>query len=113
MFSAARQGKSVYVTRDETGQHILKAQLVPFVVSSIGLSCSEAHDVLRRRRGAWNQDSVIVKDSPGISTEATTALQDCLVVQHTKWIAYPLHRVLVPHRNSAADFIPPQPLPPC
>ena len=39
---------------------------------------------------------------------ATAALQDCLAVQHAKWIAHRWYRGLKPHLNSAADSIPPQ-----
>ena len=60
----------------------------------MGFLCSEAHDLLR----------LCYRRNP----RATTALQDCLAVQHAKWIAHRLYRGLGPHRNSSADFIPPQ-----
>jgi hypothetical protein len=92
--NAARREKSVYVTRDEAGQRVIEAQPVPFVVTSIGPLCSEAYELLR----------FYYRRNP----RATTALQDCLAVQHAKWIAHLLYRDLGPHRNSSADFIPPQ-----
>ena len=39
---------------------------------------------------------------------ASSALQDCLAVQHAKWIAHRLYRGLGPHRDSSAGFLPPQ-----
>ena len=70
ILSSARREKSVYVTRDEAGQRVIEAQPVPFVVTSMGLLCSEAHDLLR----------LCYRRNP----RATTALQDCLAVQHAK-----------------------------
>jgi hypothetical protein len=45
--SVARQEKGVYVPRDGAGQRVKKEQLVSLVVTSRGLFCSEAHDLLR------------------------------------------------------------------
>ena len=39
---------------------------------------------------------------------ASSALQDCLAIQHAKWIAHRLYRGLGPHRDSSAGFLPPQ-----
>ena len=94
ILSAARREKSVYVTRDEAGQRVIEAQPVPFVVTSMDLLCSEVYDLLR----------FCYRRNP----RATTALQDCLAVQHAKWIAHRLYRGLGPQRNSSADFIPPR-----
>ena len=60
----------------------------------MGLFCSEAHDFLR----------FCYSRNP----RATSALQDCLAVQHAKWIAHRLYRGLGPHRDSSAGFLPPQ-----
>ena len=44
---------------------------------------------------------------------ATAALQDCLAVQHAKWIAHRIYRGLGPHRSSSNGRIPPPaPAPP-
>ena len=94
VLSAARREKSVYVTRDDAGQRVIEAQPVPFVVTSMGLFCSEAHDFFRFCYGR--------------NPRATYALQDCLAVQHAKWIAHRLYRGLGPHRDSSAGFLPPQ-----
>ena len=94
ILNAARREKSNYVTRDEAGQRVIKAQPVPFVVTSMGLLCSEAHDFLR----------FCYRRNP----RATTALRDCLAMQHARWIAHRLYRGFGTHRNSSADFIPPQ-----
>ena len=91
---AARREKSVYVTRDDAGQRVIEAQPIPFVVTSMGLFCSEAHDFL--------------KFCYSRNPRATSALQDCLAVQHAKWIAHRLYRGLGPHRDSSAGFLPPQ-----
>ena len=80
--------------REEAGQRVIEAQLVPFVVTSMGLRCSEAHNFLL----------ICYRRNP----RATTSLQDCLAVRHAKWIAHRLHRGLGPYRNSSADFLPPQ-----
>ena len=66
----------------------------PFRSYLLGISCSEADDLLR----------FCYRRNP----RATTALQDCLAVKHAKWIAHRLYRGLGPHRISSADFIPPQ-----
>ena len=96
---AARKEKSVYVTRDTAGQRVIEAQPVPFIITSMGLLCSEAHDMLR----------LCYRLNP----RATTALQDCLAVQHAKWIAHRLFRGVGPHRTSSAGPIPPPaPAPP-
>ena len=94
ILSAARREKSVYVTRDDAGQRVIEAQPVPFVITSMGLFCSEAHDFL--------------KFCYSRNPRATSALQDCLAVQHAKWIAHRLYRGLGPHRDSSAGFLPPQ-----
>ena len=94
ILSAARRDKSAYATRDEAGQRDIEAHPVPFVVTSMRLLCSEAHDLL----------SFCYRRNP----RATAALQDCLAVQHAKFIAHRLYRGLGPHRNSAADFISPE-----
>ena len=73
ILSAARRENSVYVTRDEAGQRVIEPQPVPFVATSMGFLCSEAHDLLRF---CYRRDP-----------RATTALQDCLAMQHTVWIA--------------------------
>ena len=94
VLSAARWEKSVYVTRDDAGHRDIEAQPVPFVVTSMGLFCSEAHDFFRFCYGR--------------NPRATYALQDCLAVQHAKWIAHRLYRGLGPHRDSSAGFLPPR-----
>ena len=80
-------------------QRVIEAQQVPFIITSMGLLCSEAHDMLR----------LCYRRNP----RATTALQDCLAVQHAKWIAHRLFRGIGPHRSSSNGRIPPPaPAPP-